>query len=285
MKLVRFLKEGIPAPGVLVGDQILDVRAMAFDLNDYDHHFFTHWGLERLANLLNDALPKWVDADAVTLCSPVAVNQIICVGENYADHARERGNEPPALPIFFSKSLNALAGPNDRVVLPSESRCIDMEIELAVVLKRDLKDATREQAGAAIAGYTIANDLSARDVQAEGPQWFRGKSFDGFCPVGPFLLTTDEVGEAPFELTSRQNGEVIQCGDSSDMILSIPDLLVQLSRGHTLSAGSLILTGTPAGIGSAQTPPKPLCVGDEIELTITALGKQRNEICASSQEG
>lgn len=280
MKLVRFGTKGNESPGILLGDKILDLRAMVWDIEDFDARFFDNGGLERLPALLNDPKPKYVDTADVRFGSPIArPGKIICVGENYAAHAREFGNEPPAQPILFSKAPSALNGPNDPILLPKQKHTVDSEVEIGVVIKKAAKNVKAEEAFDYIAGLTILNDVSDRIAQREGPQWFRGKSHDTFCPIGPWLATLDEIAELDdINLTCKRNGKVLQAGNTREMIFDIPYLIEFISQGMTLEPGDIIATGTPSGVGSCHEPSEALQSGDVSTLEIDGLGKQESKI-------
>jgi 2-keto-4-pentenoate hydratase/2-oxohepta-3-ene-1,7-dioic acid hydratase in catechol pathway len=214
------------------------------------------------------------DAD---LLPPIVPTDILCIGLNYRAHAAETGSTPPRNPMLFIKSSNALAGPADAVRLPSNSDRVDFEAELVAVIGRDAKDVDEADALDYVFGYTLANDVSARDWQKDkalnGGQFARGKSFDGFCPLGPHLVTADEVPD-PQNLAVRLtlNGETMQDSTTADMIFGVAQIVASLSRTMTLRAGSIVLTGTPAGVGVARTPPVFLKPGDETRITIGDLG-------------
>ena len=286
MKLVRFGPPGLERPGVWLEGAfngmpgILDVRAMAFDIEDYDPRFFARWGVDRLRNLLLEPGRKIVPGPGMRLGCPVArPAQIICVGKNFADHAAEMGTPPPPAPLLFGKAVSALNGPGDAIMLSPESVRVDAEAELAVVIGRRARRISEAEAPSCIAGYTILNDVSDRDAQFENGQWFRGKSFDSFCPVGPYLVTPDEIPDpGRLRICQRVGSEVLQDGNTSQMIFSIAQVLVHATRNITLEPGDIVATGTPSGIGSARTPPRVLKEGDVVEIEIEGLGLQRSPI-------
>lgn len=281
MKLVRFGEKGKERPGVWMDDgRILDVRALAFHIEDYNEHFFAHHGLEQLRTLLDDPGAKYVDAAGVRLGAPIArPSKIICVGANYADHAKEFGHDIPKEPILFSKATSAINGPHDPIVLPDGAQVVDSEVELAVVIGKRASIVRKDDALDYVAGYTVVNDVTERVVQKANGQWFRGKGFDGFCPMGPFLVTPDEVpaiGNA--RIWQKLNGEVLQEGNTADMLFSVPFLIEYVSQGMTLLPGDVIATGTPPGIGSARDPQVLMKSGDVVELSVDGLGMQRTEV-------
>lgn len=220
--------------------------------------------------------------------APVVPTQILCIGLNYRRHAEETGARIPQHPVLFMKNLGAVQDPGGPIRLPSRpapaSSEVDYEGELAVVLARDCRDATPENALSFVAGYTCANDVSARDWQKQrgGSQWCRGKSFDTFCPLGPVLVTPDELPDPnTLTLQTRLNGRTVQSSSTADMIFSVPELIAFLSGGTTLPAGTVILTGTPEGVGMARTPPLWLQAGDRVEVEIGGIGILDNPVGTS----
>ena len=291
MKLVRFGPRGAERPGVWLADtpapgqaSILDVRAITFDIADYDAHFFTHYGIERVRALLLETQPKLVPAAGVRLGAPVArPGKIVCLGKNYAAHAAEFDSAIPQTPIFFSKATTALNGPFDPIVLPRGSARVDGEAELALVIGRTARRVDAAAALDYIAGYTILNDVTDRDAQREGQQWFRGKSADTFGPLGPYLVTPDEISDPHrLRITQRVNGQTLQDDSTQQMLFKIPFLIAYFSAAITLEPGDIIATGTPAGIGSARQPPVLLRAGDVVEIAIENLGEQRSPAVAEA---
>ena len=307
MKLVRFGEIGDERPGVLFEEagqeKILDVRASAFDIEDYNEHFFSHFGLARLEALLKEKNRKIFSSKGFRLGAPIArPSKIICLGKNYAAHARECSSQAPESPILFSKATTAIVGPNDPVVLPMQNgiarlqrylpeaaasqqagakHCgqVDGEVELALVIGRKASRVPQKNALDYVAGYMIFNDVTDREAQRTGKQWFRGKGADSFCPLGPWLVTADEIADPhDLKLKFSQNGKVLQDDSTKDMIFKIPHIIEFISASITLLPGDVIATGTPAGIGSIRKPPVLFRPGDKIELTIDGLGKQVNKI-------
>lgn len=278
MKLVRFGEEGKERPGVLLDDgRILDVRTKAFHIQDYNEHFFAHDGVEQVCALLEDAGADYIPSAGVRLGAPVArPANIICVGANYADHAKEFGHPIPDEPVLFSKATTSLNGPFDTISLPLDAKKVDSEAELAVVIGRKATRVSEADALNYVAGYTVLNDVTERVVQRRNGQWFRGKSFDGFCPLGPWLVTPDEVGDVQqLDVWQKLNGKTLQRGNTQQMIFLVPYLIAYISAGVTLLPGDIISTGTPAGIGSAHTPPVLMKPGDCVEIGVDGLGAQR----------
>lgn len=228
------------------------------------------------------AVPTILDFEPLPLSSadllaPVTPSKIVCVGRNYRDHAKELGNEVPAEPLLFLKPPSSLLGQKGTVMMPSQAERVDFEGELALVIG---KRATKLAAGADwhsyVRGYTIANDVTARDLQKKDGQWTRAKGFDTFCPVGP--VVSDEVDPgAGFLVETRQNGELKQHGSTLDFIFPIPELLSYITAAITLEPGDLILTGTPAGVG-------PVKAGDNVEVSIKGLGALSNSFAAGPKQ-
>jgi 2-keto-4-pentenoate hydratase/2-oxohepta-3-ene-1,7-dioic acid hydratase in catechol pathway len=220
-------------------------------------------------------------ADPGKILSPVDFRCIYCVGLNYKAHAEESGEKPPKHPMIFMKAATAIQDPGSPIVLPRflRSDMVDYEGELGVVIGRPCKNVTKEEALDYVLGYVCANDVSARDWQKEkgGGQYCRGKTFDTFCPVGPCLVTTDEIPD-PSKLTLRTylNDDVVQESGTDDLIFDVPTLIAFLSGSTTLLPGTLILTGTPSGVGSAQDPRRFLMSGDEVTVEIEGIGKLTN---------
>jgi 2-keto-4-pentenoate hydratase/2-oxohepta-3-ene-1,7-dioic acid hydratase in catechol pathway len=216
-----------------------------------------------------------VPLSSVRLLPPVVdPGKIVCLGLNYRSHAEEAGMEAPAVPTFFAKWANALAAPGADVALPAWSSKVDYEAEVAFVIGRRCKDVTEADALGVVAGYTLLNDLSARDYQFKTPQWMPGKVFDGSAPCGPALVTPDEAGAADaLEISLTLNGEVMQSASTADLIHSIPSVVAYLSQLMTLEPGDLISTGTPAGVGSTREPRVWLKPGDEVVVESPTLGR------------
>lgn len=283
MKLIRFGDPGNEKPGLLLDDnRRVDVSAFG---EDYGEAFFASDGLERLAAWIReqgvDALPV-VPAD-VRLGPPIArPSKIVCIGLNFADHARESGAEPPKEPVLFFKATSALAGPNDDVVIPKGSTKTDWEVELAVVIGKRASHVEESEAMDYVAGYVLHNDYSERAFQLErGGQWVKGKSCDTFAPLGPFLATKDEIADVHrLRMWLKVNGEMKQDGTTADMIFGVPALVSDLSRYMTLLPGDVISTGTPAGVGLGMKPPEYLKDGDVVELGIEGLGTSRQRLRA-----
>lgn len=277
MKLVRFGEAGRERPGVWMGDgRILDVRAVAFHIEDYNEHFFANHGLEQLRLLLEDPGAKYVGSEGVRLGAPVArPSKIVCVGANYAEHAKEFGHEIPKEPILFSKATTAITGPYDPIMMPTDAEVIDSEAELAVVIGKKASKISASDASEHVAGYMVANDVSNRIVQKSNGQWFLGKGFDTFFPLGPYLVTPDDAGDiGDATVWQRLNGQMLQSASTADMMFKVPFLIEYVSRGMTLLPGDVISTGTPSGIGSGRDPQVLMKPGDVVEIGVDGLGSQ-----------
>jgi 2,4-didehydro-3-deoxy-L-rhamnonate hydrolase len=199
--------------------------------------------------------------------------KIVCVGLNYHDHAAEQETALPEEPLLFGKFANALCAPGDPIVLPLQSTHVDAEAELAVVMGGKGRRLSAEDALSVVAGYTVANDVSARDLQFKDGQWLRAKSFDSFCPLLSRVVEVDELGDASgHRIVQRLNGKVLQDATTSDLIFGVPELVAHASTVFTLEPGDLILTGTPAGVGIFRDPPVALADGDEVEIEIEGIG-------------
>jgi len=207
--------------------------------------------------------------------------KIVCVGLNYGAHAGESGGDLPKAPLLFGKFANTLAGDGDPIVLPPEIGHVDAEAELAVVIGERASRVGKEQAFDVIEGYTCANDVSARDAQFGDGQWFRGKGFDTFCPVGPRIVSAGELDPSDLRIQQRLNGEVLQDSRTSDLIFDVPTLVSYVTQAITLEPGDLILTGTPEGVGIFREPKITLVAGDVVEIEVEGIGVLRNEVSGS----
>jgi 2,4-didehydro-3-deoxy-L-rhamnonate hydrolase len=281
MKLMRLGPKDQERPGILKDEGIVDLRLHFPEIPDIGEEFFRQGWLERLIGLV---LPA--DRIDERWGPPVGrPSKIICLGKNYVEHAREGGFEAPTSPLIFCKSLNALNGPYDPVLLPQSSGRIDWEVELAVVIGKEGKRIGRQDALDHIAGITVMNDVSGRQAQFADSQWFRGKSFDTFAPLGPVLVTLDEIGDLHnLNLTAKVNGRLMQEGNTRDLIFDVPALIADISADITLLPGDVISTGTPAGVGIFRDPPVVLQEGDEVECWVEKVGFIRNRFVKDESE-
>ncbi|GAB4345054.1 MAG: hypothetical protein Kow006_01770 [Gammaproteobacteria bacterium] len=251
-----------------------------------------HLGIDQTdgsAELLEGALfdelrPTGQSARIATRLTPLTPCNIFCIGKNYGEHAREMGSDAPELPIVFMKPTSALNHPDAPVPLPracTHGPEVDYEAELVAVIGRAARNVSREEALSYVYGYTCANDISARwwQMNGSGGQWIRGKSFDGFCPLGPVLVTADEIPDPQnLDVRCRLNGEVMQDGNTRSMMFPVDYLVSELSRDLTLLPGTIILTGTPPGVGFARDPQVFLKAGDTLETEVEGIGTLRNSI-------
>ncbi len=276
MKFVRYGAVGAEKPGVLDSQgQLRDLSGMVPDIaGDV---------LSSLGQIDPESLPKVTGTPR--LGSPVGqVGKLIGIGLNYSDHAAEAGLKPPPEPIVFMKATSSITGPNDPVYLPRGSEKSDWEVELGVVIGRHAKYVTEADALDFVAGYTIVNDVSERHFQTERKgQWTKGKSCDSFGPIGPWLVTPDEAGDPQsMDLQLDLNGAKAQRGNTSSMVFSVAFIVSYLSQMMSLQPGDIIATGTPPGVGMGMKPPRFLREGDVMELAISGLGTQRQEVLRDS---
>jgi 2-keto-4-pentenoate hydratase/2-oxohepta-3-ene-1,7-dioic acid hydratase in catechol pathway len=221
------------------------------------------------------------------LRAPVRPGKIIAIGLNYRDHASEAGVELPEVPLVFAKFPSAVIGPEEPIVIdPALTSRVDWEVELAVVVGRAMRDVSAAEALDHVFGYTVANDVSARDVQFGDGQWVRGKSFDSFCPLGPVVVTRDEIPDPQrLKLRTRVNGETVQDSSTSEMIFTVAELLAYCSRCFRLEPGDVVLTGTPWGCGEFMQPTRSLKPGDVVEVEVEGIGVLRNPIVLRQPAG
>jgi len=283
MKLIRFGKFRKEKPGILTDD---GKRKDCSDLfNDWDNEFFNNGGLEKLKNINVNELPDVSENER--LGSPVPrPGKVMCIGLNYHAHVKETGSKLPKEPLLFMKASNATVGPHDNIIIPKNSRQTDYEIELGIVIGSDCRYLNSvDEAKGFIAGYLISNDVSEREFQIHrSGQFCKGKSCDNFNPVGPFLVTSDEVGNPnDLKMTLKVNGEVRQDSNTGDMVFKPDYIVYYLSQFMTLEAGDLISTGTPSGVALGMKTDGYLKPGDIVELEIEKLGKQKS-ICIDYSE-
>ncbi len=280
MKLLRYGPPGDEQPGALDADG--NIRALSALLPDITAHALNPDTLAALAALDLTKLPL-VDP-TVRLGAPwTGVRKFIAVGLNYRAHAQESGMPIPDQPVLFPKWTSCLSGPNDPIVVPHDHCKLDWEVELGIVIGRTARNVTVGDALEYVAGYCTANDVSDRHYQFEGgaSQWGKGKGFDTFGPVGPWLVTRDEVPDPQaLDLWLAVNGEEMQRSNTADMIFSCAELISHCSQFMTLEAGDLIITGTPSGVGMARNPPRFLKPGDVVTLGVAGLGEQTQQVIA-----
>lgn len=280
MKLLRYGPLGQEKPGILDAQGTL--RALPDTVADFAGAGVSPEALGAIAALDASALPEVSGTPRIGAALGWVPN-FHCVGLNYAKHAAEAGMDLPKEPILFSKATSALAGPNDALTLPRGSEKSDWEVELGVVIGRAASYVREADALSYVAGYCTVNDLSERAYQIErGGQWIKGKSAPGFGPVGPWLVTADEVPDPQaLRLTLALNGETVQDSDTSDMVFGVAEIISYMSQFMQLLPGDIIATGTPSGVGMGMKPPRFLRAGDVMELEVEGLGCQRQEVIAS----
>lgn len=281
MKLIRFGEAGKEKTGIVLDDKMYDTSAFG---EDYNESFFANEGLQRLALFVQanrNNLPPV--KENTRLGSPVArPSKIVCIGLNYAKHAKETNAAIPAEPILFLKSTTALAGPDDDIIIPKNSVKTDWEVELSFVMCRKASYVSEENAMEYVAGYCLHNDVSEREFQLErGGTWDKGKGCDTFAPLGPWLVTKDEIADVHnLRLWLKVNDKIMQDGNTDDLVFNIPQLVSYISRFMTLLPGDIISTGTPHGVGLGFNPPLYLKPGDIVELGIDGLGISRQQVKA-----
>jgi 2,4-diketo-3-deoxy-L-fuconate hydrolase len=279
MRLIRYGAPGQETPGLWQDGKVIDLRAIFPEIPDIGETFFREGWLQRIAGI--NQTGRRMD---VRIGCPISrPSKIICLGVNYLEHKKEGGFKKPQKPVLFSKTPNALTGPFDPIILPQSSSQIDWEVELAVIIGREGKRIPAEDALSYVAGFAVMNDVSGRDVQFSDPQWFRGKSMDTFAPLGPALVTVDEIENfRDLKLTARVNEQIMQSGSTANMIFDIPFIMAFISEDITLVPGDVISTGTPAGVGFFREPPVLLKAGDTVECGVENIGLIRNTVKTDS---
>jgi len=302
MRLITYSRMGVPSIGVHLESGILDIPDAA---SHFGRKYHVHgqsfpttmldllnWesGIEVVRQIVEryEQAPRGErlltrDLSSVTLEAPIhRPGKIVALGRNYLEHIKETGSEIPKFPLIFAKFPSCVIGPNDPIHIPRISKEIDWEVELAVVIGRACKDVNEKQSLDYVAGYTIINDVSARDLQHSDGQFVRSKSLDDFCPMGPCIVTRDALGDGSgLRLMTKVNGVTKQDSSTSNMMFNVPQIVSRLSKSFTLEPGDVIATGTPSGVGFARDPPEFLKPGDEVEQYIENIGSLRNPILAS----
>jgi 2-keto-4-pentenoate hydratase/2-oxohepta-3-ene-1,7-dioic acid hydratase in catechol pathway len=281
MKLTRFGEAGKEKAGVILNETMFDASSFG---GDYNENFFEANGLKRLEKYLEqnqNSLPKV--SNGTRLGCPIArPSKIVCIGLNYADHARETNAAIPPEPVIFLKATSSLCGPFDDIIIPKNSVKTDWEVELAVVIEKKASYVAEDSAMRYVAGYCLHNDVSERAFQLErNGTWDKGKGCDTFAPLGPWLVTKDEIEDVNnLQLWLKVNGKTMQNGTTANLIFNIPFLVSYVSQFMTLLPGDVISTGTPAGVGLGMTPPTYLKAGDVVELGIDKLGVAKQKVSA-----
>jgi len=281
MKLVRFGPIGQEKPGLLDRDGV--VRDLSGQINDIDSSTLDAQTLARIAALDLDRLPIAPEGQRLGPCV-ARPGKFVCIGLNYHDHSKETGMPVPTEPVVFMKATSSISGPHDDVRMVRGSTKSDWEVELGVVIGKPVKYITPDEALDCVAGYCLINDLSEREWQLErGGNWSKGKSADSYGPIGPWLVTPDEVNDPQaLDLWLDLNGKRMQQGNTSDMVFPVRELIAYLSQCMSLDVGDVVATGTPAGVGLGHKPPLFLSDQDELRLGITGLGEQRYRMIADN---
>ncbi len=285
MKLIRFGEKGAEKPGIILDGEMFDVSSLAAD---YDERFFENNGLEKLRSAIEQkasALPE-IPPGSRLGCPVARPSKIVCTGLNYREHAQEMVQKLPTEPVIFLKATSAITGPFDPIVIPKNSTKTDWEVELAVVISRRCSYVPETEAIDYVAGFMVHNDISEREFQLERHgTWDKGKGCDTFAPLGPWLVTCEEIKDFNnLKLWLRLNGRLMQEASTSSMIFKIPYIISYISHFMTLLPGDIISTGSPAGVGKGQDPPFYLKAGDIVELGIEGLGTARQEVKDYSPE-
>ena len=277
MKLLRVGKKGKEKPAALdKNGKIRDISSQIEDLNSETLNFET---IKKLENVNLENLPEISNSERIGACISKPGN-FFAIGLNYIEHAKETGAEPPVNPVLFNKSVHSIVGPNDNVIIPNGAEKLDHEVEIAFVIGKKAKRILEKDAQDYILGYCICNDISERDWQKnKGGQWVKGKSGDTFGPIGPYLVTKDEINDLRnLNLSLNVNGQRHQTGNTNQMIFNFNFLVSHISSFITLMPGDIITTGTPPGVGLGMTPPSFLKNGDEMNLKVDNLGEQNSKV-------
>ena len=285
MRLVTFQAEGQSRPGVVSGSgRVIDLSPLGFSSVLEVIEAGTD-GLSKIARFQQEAVPDaQLDMSAVQLLAPIPKpRKMICVGLNYRDHAIETGTEIPKVPTIFNKFATAVIGPGANIILPKVSQAPDYEAEFAVVIGTGGRHIAAGNWRDHVFGYTIINDVTARDYQRATTQWLMGKTFDTFAPMGPWIVTADEISDPHnLDISIEISGETLQNSNTRELIFKVPDLIEFLSSVFTLEPGDIISTGTPSGVGFVRKPPRFLRAGDQVTVKIPAIGELSNPVIAEA---
>ena len=273
MKLFRYVQNNTTKPGIILDDKMYDVSGI---VKDYDEEFFSNDGIQKLKTSIEKNIRELkILHDELVLDSPVArPSKIVCIGLNYIDHAKEINSPVPSEPVIFLKSTTALSAPNADIIIPKNSKKTDWEVELVIVINKKASYVSEDEAMNYVAGYCLHNDVSEREFQMErGGTWDKGKGCDTFAPIGPWLVTKDELQNVDaLKLWLKVNDEIMQDGNTANLIFKVPFIISYVSNFMTLLPGDIISTGTPAGVGLGKNPQVFLKPGDIIESGIDGLG-------------
>ena len=282
MKTLRYRNGNSEKPGVLDSNE--NIRDVSSLINDWDNTTVTIEKLESIKSVDLSTLPKAEKVDSIAPpISKISVGKFICIGLNYSDHAAETGMEVPKEPIMFMKATSAICGPNDDIIIPKNSLKSDWEVELGVIIGKEAKYISENQSQDHIAGYCVVNDLSEREFQFDHMgQWVKGKSCDTFGPIGPYLVTKDEIPNPQnLRMWLDVNDKRMQQGSTTTMVYGVNFLISYLSQFMSLQPGDIISTGTPPGVGFGQKPPVYLKAGDKLKLGIEKLGEQNQKVISN----
>lgn len=285
MRFVTFRRgNGAPEPGVVVDEKVIGISNAGYTdiLSLIAAGDGARGAAEKFVSTAPDNL--WADLTSVKLLAPIPrPNKIICVGLNYRDHAIESKMEIPSVPTIFNKFATSVIAPGENIVLPKNSGKPDYEAELAFIIGPGGRYISKDNWKQHVFGYTIVNDVSARDYQMATTQWLMGKTFDTFCPIGPWIVTADEIGDPhALDIKMTIGGEVLQNSNTRELIFRIPELIEYLSSVFTLEPGDIVSTGTPAGVGFGHKPPRWLKAGDECVVYVERIGELRNPVAAEA---
>ena len=277
MKLLRVGPKGKEKPAVL--DKNGKIRDISSHINDFNPDYLNFETINKLNEINFETLPELSTSERIGSCITKA-GKFVAIGLNYSDHAAETGAKPPSEPIVFMKATSSINGPNDDIEISKDSKKLDWEVELGIVIGKNLKNISENEASNYILGYCLVNDISEREWQIEKMgQWVKGKSHDTFGPIGPYLVTKDDVADVNnLNLSLDVNGKRMQTGNSKTMIFNVYYLVSYLSKFMSLQAGDIITTGTPPGVGMGMKPQVFLKAGDKIRLSIDNLGEQNSKV-------
>jgi 2,4-didehydro-3-deoxy-L-rhamnonate hydrolase len=280
MRFIRYTRAGTRNWGIVKDQTVYSLSDAPFTGPSYANITSPGYRAKVQQAVDTDTL-SGIPRNEVQALAPVPnPGKIVCVGLNYHDHAEEQDEEIPEKPILFAKSSTSVTNPNAAIIHPKDIEQVDYEVELGIVIGRTTKDVTTADASDYIAGYTVINDVSARDAQFEDGQFFRGKSYDTFSPMGPELVTEDAIDPNTLNVETRVNGEIKQSSNTEEFIFDTYELVEYLSRVMTLESGDVISTGTPGGVGVFRDPPELLEPGDDVEVEIESIGTLKNHVVA-----
>lgn len=284
MRIITFEFDGAARPGAVSSEEVVDLSGAGFS-SIFDLISSGPEGLAKAQGFLASATTDWRHPlSSVKLLAPIPKpRKLLCVGLNYLDHAKESNAEIPKVPTMFNKFATAVIAPGEKIVLPKVSNSPDYEGEFAFVISTGGRHIQADDWKKHVFGYTIMNDVTARDYQRATTQWLMGKTFDTFAPIGPWIVTADEIADPhTLNIKTEINGEVLQNSNTRELIFKIPELIAHLSSVFTLEPGDIVSTGTPSGVGFARNPPRWLRPGDDVVITVEGIGQLRNPVVAEA---